>query len=69
MRIHTCIAGRACELLALLKGDVLSCLWVAVTLGEPEIDQVDDVRLRASAHAKVLRLNITVKELLRMVIL
>ena len=69
MGIHTCIAGCASELLALLKGDVLTCLWVAETFGEPKIDQVDDVRLRASAHAKVLRLNITVKELLRMVIL
>ena len=69
MRIHTCVASRAGELLALLKGDVLTCLWIAVTFGEPVIDQVDYVGLRASAHAKVLRLDVTVKELFRMVIL
>ena len=63
MRIHACIARCAGELLALPKGDVLAGLWIAVTFGEPEIDQVDCVRLRPSAHAKVLRLDITVKEL------
>jgi hypothetical protein len=43
MRIYACIAGCAGELLALPKGDVLAGLWITVTFGESEIDQVHGI--------------------------
>lgn len=57
-------AGRSCELLAIPEGDVLAILGVYVLLAKAIVNEVDYVGLSASAHAEVVRLHISVEELL-----
>ena len=58
------VAGGTGEVLALLVGDVLVGLGVAVLLGEAEVDDVDVVAALSGAHQEVVGLDVTVEEVL-----
>lgn len=49
MGVHRSIAGRSGQVLPVSIGDVLPGLWVAETLGETEINDVDVVLFFANA--------------------
>eukprot|EP00445_Apocalathium_hangoei_P061646 CAMPEP_0204094030 /NCGR_PEP_ID=MMETSP0360-20130528/190721_1 /ASSEMBLY_ACC=CAM_ASM_000342 /TAXON_ID=268821 /ORGANISM="Scrippsiella Hangoei, Strain SHTV-5" /LENGTH=312 /DNA_ID=CAMNT_0051043337 /DNA_START=633 /DNA_END=1567 /DNA_ORIENTATION=- len=67
--VHTRVARRTSQALALPVGDVLLRLRVTVLLGQAKVDYVDLVGLLAQADQKVVRLDIAVDEVLGMHVL
>lgn len=60
--IQTSVPSRPCQLLIVLVADVSASPRVFVALGEPEVDDVNDVLLRGQSDQKVVRLYVTVEE-------
>ena len=59
------VAGGASEVLILAVGDVLVRSGVAVFLGQAKVDDVDQVALLAKSHQEVVRLHVSVDEVLQ----
>lgn len=64
MSVDGGVASRAREVFVLPVGDVLVRSGVAVLLGQAEVDDVDQVALFAQTHQKVVRLHVSVDEVL-----
>lgn len=64
MCVYGGVAGRAGQVLVLTVGDVLVCAGVAVFFGQAKVDYVHQVALLAEPHQKVVRLHISVDEVL-----
>ena len=58
------VAGGSGEVLVLAVGDVLVGAGVAVLLGQAEVDDVDQVALLPQTHEEVVRLHVSVDEVL-----
>ena len=66
MRVDRGVARRSRQRLVLLVRDVVVGLAVSVLLGQPEVDQVHDVRLVVQADQEVVRLDVSVDVVPRM---
>ena len=64
MCVYGGVAGGASQVLVLAVGDVLMCAGVTVFLGQAEVDDVDQVALLAQSHQEIVRLHISVDEVL-----
>lgn len=64
MCVYGGVAGRASQVLVLTVGDVLVCAGVAVFFGQAKVDYVHQVALLAKPHQEVVRLHISVDEVL-----
>jgi len=60
--IDASVASSACQILVLTVRNVEVRLWVAVLLGQSEIDDVNLVTTFADAHEEVVRLDVTMDE-------
>lgn len=58
------VAGSASEVLVLAVGDVLVGAGVTVLLGQPKVDDVDQVAFLPQTHEEVVRLHVSVDEVL-----
>lgn len=63
------IACRASQVLVLPVGDVLVCAGIAVLFGQAKVNDVHQVTLLAKPHKEVVRLNISMDEILRVDVL
>lgn len=63
------IARRPCEVLVLSVGDVLVCAGIPVLLGQPKVNDVDQVSFLPQPHEEVIWLHISVDEVLRVNVL
>jgi hypothetical protein len=68
MCIHRCITSRPSELFVILVRDVFSSFGITVTLGKPEINDVDNVLslLLRDSDQKVIWLDVSVNEMVVM---
>ena len=66
MRIDTGIARRTRQRLVVLVGNVLTRLGITITLREAEVDNVNDILLLAVANEEVVRLHVTMNEMVVM---
>ena len=64
MSIDASVASRACKRFVVFVWDVLACFWVAISLGEAEIDNVNNVLLFAMTDEEVIRFHISVNEVI-----
>ena len=62
MSVYTGISGRSCEVLAIPVGDVLPCLWVSESLGQPKIDDINEMLLFANTYQEIVRFDISVQK-------
>ncbi len=69
MRVDGGVARRAGEILVFPVRDVLVGARVSVLLGEPEVDDVDEVALLPEPHEEVVRLHVPVDEVFRVDVL
>lgn len=69
MCVNTGISSCACQILVLTVGYVLVCTSIPILFGKPKINNVDKVALFSQSHEKVVRLDITMNEVLGMNIL
>lgn len=58
------VAGGARQVLVLAVGDVLVCASIAILLSKAKVDNVDQVALFAQSHQEIIRLHISVNEVL-----
>ena len=59
------VAGGARQVLVLPVRDVLVSAGIAVLLGQPKVDDVDQVALLPQAHQEVIGLDVAVDKVLR----
>ena len=64
MCIDTSVASRARQGLIVFVWDVLSCLWIAISLGEAEIDNVNNILLFAMTDEEVIRFHVSVNKVI-----
>lgn len=64
MRVDGRVASRAREVFILPVGDVLVCSGITVLLGQAKVNDVDQVALFAQTHQEVVRLHVSVDEVL-----
>ena len=64
MGVDAGVSGRASERLVLPVRDVLVGASVAILLGQPKVNDVDQIPLLPQAHQEVVRLHVTVDEVL-----
>lgn len=64
MCVDGCIARSACEVLVLTIGNMLVCSCITIFLCQTEVNYVDQVALLSQAHQKVIRLHVSVNEVL-----
>lgn len=64
MRVDGGIPRRPSEVFVLAVGDVLVGPGIPVLLGQPKVNDVDQVALLPQTHEKVIRLHISVDEVL-----
>lgn len=64
MRVDGGVAGSAGQVLVLPVGDVLVRAGIAVLLGQTKVNDVHQVTLFAKSHEEVVRLHITMNEIL-----
>lgn len=64
MRVDGGVARRPCEVLVLPIGDVLVGAGVSVLLGQPEVNDVDQVAFLSQPHEEVIWLHISVDKVL-----
>ncbi len=69
VRVDAGVSGGAGEILVFAVLDVLVRARVAVLLRQPEVDDVDEVALLAKPHQEVIRLHVSVDEVLRVDVL
>ncbi len=62
MCVHTSIASSACEVFIISIRNMLVGLWVTITLGQSEIDRMDETRSFIDTNEEVVRLNISMDE-------
>lgn len=62
--IDASVASRACKRFIVFVWDVFACFWVAISLGEAEIDNVNNVLLFAMTDEEVIRFHISVNEVI-----
>lgn len=65
VRVDRGVARRASQRLVVPIRDVLPCLGVSVALRETEVNHVDHTGFGVDAHQKIVRLHISVQEVLR----
>lgn len=63
------IACRASQVLVLPVGDVLVCSGIAVLFGKAKVNDVHQVTLLAKPHKEVVRLDVSMDEILRVDVL
>ena len=66
MSINTCIPRCACQGLVIFIWDVLACLGVPVPLGQPKINNIDNILFLAVPNQEVVWLHIPVNEMVVM---
>lgn len=64
MSVDGSVASRAREVFILPVGDVLVCSGITVLLGQAKVNDVDQVALFTETHQKIVRLHISVDEVL-----
>ena len=65
MCVYGGVAGRACQILTITVGDMLSSFGVTEPLSQSEVNYVDIVLLFADADEEIVRFNVTMKEVTR----
>lgn len=45
---------------------MLACLWISITFGEPEIDDIHDVLFASDSDQKVIGFYVSMNEIARM---
>jgi hypothetical protein len=69
VRVHTSVASRSSQRLVISVRDVIACLGVFVALGEAEVDHETCVPLVIVSHQEVIRLHVTMQEVVRVQVL
>jgi len=64
MCVDGCVTRSARQVLVLTIGNVLVCSCITVFLGQTKVNDVDQVAFLSQAHQKVIRLHISVNEVL-----
>lgn len=64
MSVDGSVASCARQVFILPVGDVLVCSGIPVLLGQAEVNDVDQVALFAQTHQKVVRLHVSMDEVL-----
>jgi len=64
--VDTGVSSSASQIFVLLVWNMLMRLAISIPLGQPKVDQMNDVALSAQAHQEVLRLDVSVHKVLGM---
>lgn len=69
VRVDGGIACRPCEVFVLSVGDVLVGAGIPILLGQPEVNDINQVAFLSQPHEEVIWLHISVDKILRMNVL